>query len=200
VLRADVGEVIGLINKHHPKSPLVLAGESMGGLLATDYAWRGERRLAALGLVAPAFGILPPKLDPADLLTPGFISLVSDVRLRPSSRDIGFVRARRDDPLALRKVSMADYLVWRLGGLQAEVALAADNIKLPVFVAVGGKDQIIDVAATKRVYARFATPNEQKTWLQWDDAYHTLCWDPVAPALFDEFARWALHIAGASDN
>src|SRR5262245_11839493 len=38
VLRADLGAVIGLVHKHHPGAPVVLAGESMGGLLAADYA------------------------------------------------------------------------------------------------------------------------------------------------------------------
>jgi pimeloyl-ACP methyl ester carboxylesterase len=41
VLRADLAAVIALINNRYPGSPIVLAGESMGGLLATDYAWRG---------------------------------------------------------------------------------------------------------------------------------------------------------------
>jgi alpha-beta hydrolase superfamily lysophospholipase len=53
VLRADLGEVIGLVNMRHPEAPIFLAGESMGGLIAADYAVRGERRLAGLILLAP---------------------------------------------------------------------------------------------------------------------------------------------------
>src|SRR5262249_26453720 len=57
VLRSDLGEIIGLVNKRHPQAPVYLAGESMGGLLAADYAVRGERRLAGLILLAPAFKV-----------------------------------------------------------------------------------------------------------------------------------------------
>jgi alpha-beta hydrolase superfamily lysophospholipase len=192
VLRADLGAVIGEVNRRYPGAPVVLAGESMGGLLATDYAWRGERRVAGLALLAPAFAIKPPPLDPGDLLTPGFVSLVSDLRLKPStSEESGFIKARRADGLALRKVSLTSYLAV-LGMLQAEVALAAKEIKRPVLVCVAGKDQIVDSAATKRIFENMAAPERPKTWRQWDNAFHTLCWDPATPELIDVVAQWVL--------
>ena len=108
MLRADLGAVIGHVNKRYPGAPIVLAGESMGGLLAADYAWRGERRVEGLVLLAPAFSIKPPPLDPGDLLTPGFVSLISDLRLKPStSEGSGFIKARRADALALRADALA---------------------------------------------------------------------------------------------
>jgi alpha-beta hydrolase superfamily lysophospholipase len=152
VLRADLAAVMALINKRYPGAPIVLAGESMGGLLAADYAWRGERRVAGLALLAPAFFIKPPPLDLGDLLIPGFISLDSEIRLRASTAEkSGFINARRTDPLVLRKVSIESYLSV-LGILQAELALRPAEIKLPLFVCVGGKDQIVDSVATKRIY------------------------------------------------
>jgi alpha-beta hydrolase superfamily lysophospholipase len=164
----------------------------MGGLLAADYAWRGERRVAGLVLLAPAFAIKPAPLDPGDLLTPGFVSITSDLRLKPSTFEgSGFIKARRADALALRKVSVTSYLAV-LGTLQAEVAFAARDIKKPVLICVAGKDQIVDSAMTKQVYDRMGVPRQQKTWRQWDDACHTLCWDPVTPQLIEEVARWAL--------
>jgi uncharacterized protein (TIGR03067 family) len=167
----------------------------MGGLLAADYAWRGERQVAGLVLLAPAFAIKPPPLDPADLLTPGFVSLISDLRLKPStSEGSGFIKARRADTLALGKVSITSYLAV-LGILQAEVALAAKEIKQPVLVCAAGKDQIVDSAATKRFYEGMAAPERQKTWRQWDQGFHTLCWDPVTPQLIDGVAQWATIVA-----
>jgi alpha-beta hydrolase superfamily lysophospholipase len=191
VLRADLAAVMALINKRYPGAAIVLAGESMGGLLAADYAWRGEQRVAGLALLAPAFLIKPSLPDLVDLLTPGFISLDSEIRLKQGTAVKGFIKARRADPLALRKVSINSYLL-ALGVLQAEVALGAGEIKLPLFVCVGGKDQIVDSAATKRIYERVATLRQQKTWRQWDDACHTLCWDPVTPQLIEELAQWVL--------
>src|SRR5579871_980926 len=59
VLRADIGAVIDQITRRYPGRPLILAGESMGGLIAADYAWRGEKRLDGLALLVPAFGVHP---------------------------------------------------------------------------------------------------------------------------------------------
>lgn len=193
VLRADLGAVIGFINQRHPGAAVVLAGESMGGLLAADYAWRGERPVAGLALLAPAFAVHPAQVlvpEIGDLLNPGMVALDAEARLRLSTREPGFAKARRGDPLALHKVS-ASYLA-AIAALQLEWALAGAEIKLPLLVCVGGKEQVVDPAATKRVFARIATPEGQKTWRQWDEAFHTLCWDPAAPQLVEELARWAL--------
>jgi acylglycerol lipase len=193
VLRADLAAVMTLMNERHPGASIVLAGESMGGLLAADYAWRGERRVAGLALLAPAFLIKPLLPDLGDLLHPGFISLDSEQRLKPSTADNGFIKARRADRLALPKVSLTSYLAT-LGILQAQWPLAATEIKLPILVCVGGKDQIVDSSATRRVFERIASAKQDKTWRQWDDACHTLCWDPVTPQLVEEVAQWALVI------
>jgi alpha-beta hydrolase superfamily lysophospholipase len=195
VLRSDLGAVVSFINERRPGAAVVLAGESMGGLLAADYAWRGERRLAGLALLAPAFDLLPlQKLpDPADLLTPGIISIDSDKKLGGSTRVPAFIKARRDDPLALHQVSALSYLPV-LGALQLEWVVAGAEISLPLYVCVGGKDRIVDSAATKRIFERITTPRTLKTWRRWDEAYHTLCWDPVTPELVEELANWALTI------
>ena len=55
--RADLGAVIDVIHKRYPDAPIVLLGDSMGGVFAADYAWRGEQRLAGLALLVPAFGL-----------------------------------------------------------------------------------------------------------------------------------------------
>ena len=192
VLRADLGAVIGHVNRRYPDASIVLAGESMGGLLAADYAWRGERRVAGLALLAPAFFIKPSPPELGDLLIPGFISLDSEVRLKSStSEQSGFIKARRADSLALHKVSIKSYLAV-LGLLQTEVALAVTEIKQPVLVCVAGKDQIVDSVATKRFYDNIATPKLEKTWRQWDDAFHTVCWDPATPEWVPELVRWML--------
>jgi alpha-beta hydrolase superfamily lysophospholipase len=159
VLRADLGAVIGWVEKRHPGAPIVLAGESMGGLLAVDYAWRGERPVPGAALLAPAFAVHPAQVvapEPADLLTPGMVSLDAEARLRASTREPGFIKARRSDPLALHKVS-ASYLAT-IAALQVEWALAGSEIKSPVLVCVGGQERIVYPVATRRVFDRLGTP------------------------------------------
>jgi alpha-beta hydrolase superfamily lysophospholipase len=193
VLRADLGAVIGLIQRRHPDAPVVLAGESMGGLLAADYAWRGERPLAGLALLAPAFAVHPSQVKLRELgavLGSGGVSLDADDKLKASTRDEGFIRALQADELALHRVS-SSYLA-ALAALQLEWPRAAAEVRLPLFVGVAGRERIVDPHAARRVFDRAATPQGEKTWREWDEARHTLCWDPLTPRVVDEVAGWAL--------
>lgn len=61
----------------------------------------------------------------------------------------------RADPLALHKVPFLTYLPSLLT-LQLKWATAGAALKLPLHVSVGGKDQVVDSAATKRFYERIA--------------------------------------------
>jgi lysophospholipase len=195
VLRADLGAVIGLVGKRHPDAPVVLVGDSMGGLLAADYIWRGERRLAGLALLVPAFAVHPSQLNFTDLgkVFSGRVPLGTAEKLRPSTRDEGFLAARQADKLALYEVK-SSYLEVLLG-LQLQVPRAAADVKLPLFIGVGGQDRIVSVSAIKDFYDRAGTPEKDKTWRQWDAACHTVCWDPLTPKIVEEVATWA---AGAA--
>lgn len=197
MLRADLGAVIALINKRYPNAPIVLVGESMGGLIAADYAWRGERRLAGLVLLAPAFEAHPAlKIKAVGELLKAYkdnsIPLATDEKLKPSTRDQGFIKARKADKLALSEIKPS-YLV-AIVALQSDWPRAAKSIKLPLFVGVGGKDKIVDEEKMKAVFEAAATPKADKAWHQWDDAYHTLCWDPLTPKVMEEVAQWALKL------
>jgi alpha-beta hydrolase superfamily lysophospholipase len=194
VLRADLGAVLDAAARRHPNAPLVLAGESMGGLLAADYAWRGERRLAGLALLVPAFGVHPTRLAPStdalELLRTGWVPLDSPDNLAASSRDRGFIKARRDDPLALHAVRPA-YLTT-VAKLQVEWQRAGAEVRVPLFVGVAGRDRIIDNQAVDRVFRTMGTPRAEKTWREWGEACHTVCWDPATPQVISELAGWTL--------
>jgi alpha-beta hydrolase superfamily lysophospholipase len=195
VIRSDVGILIDSIHRRHPDAPVVLLGDSMGGLLAADYAWRGEQRLAGLALLVPAFGLNKAQWgnsggDLINLLTSGGISLATEKKMRPSTQSAGFLKARLADKLALSDVSR-DYLTT-IGGLQSEWRRAAAEIKVPLFVCVAGEDRIIDNDRVRRFFDRAATPTEEKTWRKIDGAYHTVCWDPATPELIAELSAWIL--------
>ncbi len=195
VLRADIGAVIDRIHQRYPGSPVVLLGDSMGGVLATDYAWRGEQRLAGLALLVPAFGLNKSQWDkPGDdlthLLSKGTVALGTEAKIGPSTQSKGFLQARLADPLALREVKLS-YLTT-IAEMQTAWPRAAAEIELPLFVCVGSKDQVIDNALARRFFDRAATPKEDKTWRKVDGAYHTVCWDPSTPELIAELAQWIL--------
>jgi alpha-beta hydrolase superfamily lysophospholipase len=198
VMRADLGAVMGLIGTRYPGAPVVLIGDSMGGLLAADYAWRGERRLAGLVLLVPAFGVHTARLEKpvAELVSAlgsGRVALGTPDKIGASTRNAGFVRARLADPLALADVRLS-YLV-KLARLEQDWPRAAAEFNLPLFVCVAGNDRIVDNKATERFFEKAATPPADKTWRRFDEAFHTLCWDPITPALVEDLAQWVLRRA-----
>jgi alpha-beta hydrolase superfamily lysophospholipase len=195
VLRADIGAVIDAIGKRYPDAPVVLLGDSMGGVIATDYAWRGEKRLAGLALMVPAFGLnssqwRKPGGDFRKLVTSGRISLATEAKMRPSTQSDGFLKARLADKLALDEVKFS-YLTT-IAEMQTEWPRSAAGINVPLFVCVGGKDHVIDNALVGRFFDRAATPKEDKTWRKAEGAYHTVCWDPATPDLIAELVQWIL--------
>jgi len=206
VLRADLGAVFELIEKRHPGAPVVLIGDSMGGLLAADYAWRGERRLAGLALLVPAFGVHGGLLENhlselGSVLTKGRVPVGSPDQIQACTRNPAFARARLADPLALAEVRVS-YLMT-IARMEQDWPKAAAEIRVPLIIVVAGKDHIVDNKATKKVFERAATPPPTKTWRRLEDAYHTVCWDPETPALVDQLGCFALQAAperGASTS
>ena len=66
----------------------------------------------------------------------------------------------------------------------------------PLFVAVAGKDQIVDSRGAEKVFERVGTPPRDRTWRKLDNAWHTVLWDPDTPALVEELVRWVLKRSG----
>jgi alpha-beta hydrolase superfamily lysophospholipase len=198
VLRADIGAVINAIHKRHADAPILLFGDSMGGVIAADYAWRGEQRLAGLALIVPAFGLNKaqwenPASDVQNLLLKGSVALGTEAKLKPSTQSAGFLKARLADKRALHEVKLS-YLTT-IAQMQTDGPRAAAEVKVPLFVCVAGKDRIVDNDAARRFFERAATPKEDKTWHRVDGACHTICWDPATADFVAELTRWMLACA-----
>ena len=195
VMRSDIGAVFRWIYKRYPDAPVVLLGDSMGGVIATDYAWRGEQALAGLVLIVPAFELnraqwQNPFGDVGSLVKKGVIVLGSESKMRPSTQSAGFLKARLADRLALQEVKLS-YLTT-IKEMQMERWKAAAEIKVPLFICVAENDQVIDNKTVRHFFDHAATPKEEKTWLKLDGAYHTVCWDPATPFFIDELTQWIL--------
>jgi alpha-beta hydrolase superfamily lysophospholipase len=133
--------------------------------------------LAGLALLAPAFGV-HPSINPglkeiAAAAITGDVSFETDDRLGPSTSSQAFIKARKQDKLALHKVRVSYLLA--IANLQNECREAAAKIKLPLFIGMAGKDQVIDPAAVQQFYKRAGTPKGKKARWEWPKGYHTLC-------------------------
>jgi esterase/lipase len=72
---------------------------------------------------------------------------------------------------------------------------AAAEIRLPLLIHVAGRDRIIANKVAAQVFLATATPERDKSWKTWEEAHHTLCWDPLTPNVIETVVAWVLHRA-----
>ncbi|HEY7663590.1 MAG TPA: alpha/beta hydrolase [Xanthobacteraceae bacterium] len=176
-------------------SRCVVAGHSLGALIAARFARTSPRRVAALLLLSPALGHGVAKGDP---LPDAVAARLTELdRLGPEK----FAAARapslladpagRPDVLQAVERAMAD--VRRPGYDQAARMLAggrllddAANILVPTAVLVGTQDRITPPASARRVFDALPGASQRHVYRDIADAGHALCQeqpDAVARAI-----------------
>ncbi|TSH98518.1 lysophospholipase [Verticiella sediminum] len=154
--------------------PPVLLGHSMGGLVATHVALRGNTELAGLVLSSPAFRLRLTKAQRAMLrimraLAPS-LHLPHGRRRSALTHDQAVIDAYLADPLTNRVITA------RLAGFladQGEKAIAqAGQLRWRTLLLVSGADQIVDPTGS-RAFADAAAPG--RLALRWyDQAWHEI--------------------------
>jgi len=147
----DLGAVIATAQEAHGGLPTVLVGHSLGGLIATRYAQRPDRRpLAGLALSGPAVGLAPA---------------VEQMRASPEIRDAPIDVAVLSRDSAVGEAYAADPLVWhgpwKPTTLDA-LARATDAVDagppfgLPVFWVHGTDDELVPLELARAAVQRLA--------------------------------------------
>ena len=95
----------------------------------------------------------------------------------------------RDDPLALRKVTVR-FLTASLE-LDRRVRRHAASIGCPLLLMLAGRDRILDNAATRRLVVSFGST--EKTLMEYPGACHTLEFDRNRDAVVADLAAWLDH-------
>lgn len=197
VENSDIGAMLALIRESHPGAKVFLLGDSMGGVLAMNYAREHNSDLAGLILVVPAisvpfFGQLDNKrnlpLLPYVMFDHGkpVVSLVGH-RLTQSSRDPQFIAERRSDPLAYKKVSIS-YVVAAGRAARQWKTETAPHITLPTLLLEGAKDPIVSHTASRTLFRSLGSSD--KTFEAFSGAPHTILWDPQSGAVLATINRW----------
>lgn len=197
VENGDIGAMLDLIRASHPAAKIFLLGDSMGGVMAMNYAREHNRDLAGLILVVPAisvpfFGQLDNRRNLPLLPWVIFdhskpvVSLVGH-RLTQSSRDRQFIAERRNDPLAYKKVSIS-YVVAAGRAARHWNTETAPRITLPTLLLEGKKDPIVSHAASRKLFRSLGSSD--KTFEAFSGAPHTILWDPDSGAVLATINRW----------
>lgn len=180
--------------------PLLLVGISWGGKLAAAAARMHAGRYAALALLCP--GICPQRhvsfatkfRIAAALLrrrpTQPFPIPLDDPALFTSTPHWLDFLSR--DQLSLHQAT-ARFLA-QSRRLDSFMATTPEWLHLPTFLALAGRDRIIDNAATGRWFDRLAALD--RTLKIYPDACHTLEFEPDPQPIFDDLAAWLLARCG----
>lgn len=193
-LMEDVGRMVAFARRRHPGDSLVLAGESMGALLALAYAATGRGDVDALVLAAPAL-----RLHFAKLLTPRRIgqflprALAAGLDGVPTERDPGDEVSRNPEfeRLVVEDSRQLSNVGFRYLGVVASFMLRwrayARRIgDLPTLILHGQADDLIDPAAIRALHRMLP----RSELLEVSEAWHNLFFDPSAPEVLYTIRRW----------
>ncbi|MBK6452414.1 MAG: lysophospholipase [Steroidobacteraceae bacterium] len=176
----------------HPATPVFMLGHSMGGAVAFASALRLQHMLRGLVLSAPALATD----QPVPRLQEMFVRLLSVVApgtgalaLPPGavSRDPSVVARYAADPLVHHEAIPARTLVELLGAMQGFPA-SAPGLRLPTLVLHGTADQLVPLAANRRVYQAFGT--RDCVVKLYDGLYHEVFNEPERERVTADLFCW----------
>lgn len=193
-LTRDLSSVVELVRARHPGLPVHLVGESMGGAVVMAALGSAEPpRVDSAVLSAPAVwsrktmsGFARWALEFFSSNLPGYKATGSGLGVRASDND-AILRAMGADPLFI-KATRFD-AVSGLVDLMDAAYNAVPNIRTPLLVLYGRRDQIVPCASVRRTLERFPQPPEIAVY---DDGWHLLFRDLQGPIVQHDVGRWLL--------
>ena len=192
VMLRDIGHFVGFARARHPGRKVFLIAGCWGAKPGVVFAARQQEHLDGLALVAPALSVrigLPPR----DLVGVAASLLVDPRRrfgipLRPEQytdnpRFRAFIAG--DSQRLLRATARFYFETARLDRL---ARAAADRIRLPVFLAQGGRDAIVDVAGLRAWFERL--PARDKVLRLYPEFAHILEFEERNEAYLADLLAW----------
>lgn len=200
--RNDLAAFLALVRAREPGAPCVVMGNSLGGLVALDYALahahsRGDTPADALAGVIAVAPPLGPLGVPPVLLALGRVlshvwprfSLETGMDLRGLARDPRIVEVVLADPLFHRRGTAR--LSTELTRTIARVQAGAAAITTPLLVLHGAADRLVPPDGSRAFVARArARPGADVTYLEYPEGRHALLADLDGARVLADIAAW----------
>jgi alpha-beta hydrolase superfamily lysophospholipase len=192
--REDVGSLLQLARETLPPTPTFLLGNSMGGLIAIEYALHHPAELRGLIAMSPAVG----KIGVAKFLLrlsrmlsrvwPSF-TLDSGMDSEAMTRDKAVAARLEADPMVHGRGSAR--LGTEVQDTIAAVRERADDLTVPVLIQHGDADTITDPEDSRWFFDRITISDKELRL--YPGSYHNLCidlnWQEVLQDSTDWIAR-----------
>lgn len=189
--RDDLGLFLGLVRRDEPTLPLFIVGNSLGGLIALDYAMHAPAGLRGVIVVSAPLGELG---IPAPLMVLGRVlsrvwprfSLETGMDLSGLARDPAVAEQVLGDPLFHRRATAR--LSTEVTAAIARVQAGAPTFALPLLVMHGSDDRMVPPGGSREFAARAASPDKQL--IEYPGAYHALFADIGRERVLADATGW----------
>ncbi len=189
--REDLHRFVGLVAEEEAERPIFLLGNSLGGLIALDYALHHPEGLRGVIAASPPLGRLGV---PAPLLALGRVlsrvwprfSIRTGMDLSGLARDPVVVEAVLADPLFHRvgTARLSTEVVAAIAGVQE----AAPRFPLPLLVLHGSADRMVPPEGSRAFVARVGHPDRELR--EYAGAFHVLFADLDHQRVLTDVERW----------
>lgn len=185
---------LDVVWKHHGLNPArtVLMGHSFGSLISARFAETRPQKLSALVMLAPLLR-LKVHVNPLLIAWGKLVSLLvptarfeSRVDPNDTTRDEVSLAAREADKLIHRSVTCGWFfqMKYALKAVWDEV----DALRMPLLVAQGGADRIVDPQVARPFLERVPSADKELMWFP--EHYHELHSEPDWLDVMTSVAEW----------
>jgi alpha-beta hydrolase superfamily lysophospholipase len=190
---SDLDQLIDTARREHPDTPLFLLGHSMGGCIATTYAFRHQAKLDGLALSSP-LAALDAAPRPLRLLAQGLSAVAPNLGLvgveaEGISRDPGEVADYVADPLnhhGKLPARTVQELAVTIGRLES----GAPKLDVPLLVMLGTADTLCPPEGGRMLHDRASSADKELK--VYEGYYHELFNEPPGERdkPLDDLAAW----------
>ena len=191
----DVRELTALIRNQYPGLPVYVLGHSMGGAVALLAAGAGTLQADGIILAAPAVWIRETQpfyqrwgLELSRKYFPGWSPTGESLQIRPTD-NIAAWRRLWQSPWMIRQ-SRID-TVAGLVELMDKGYAAAPNIKLPVLLLYGDKDQLVPKKPVDMLWAHLNKTGKTRQ-IRYPNGWHMLLRDLQGGKVIADVVQWML--------
>jgi alpha-beta hydrolase superfamily lysophospholipase len=181
-----------MIQEWQPEKPIFLVGHSMGGLISAAYLLEHQDELSGVVFSGPGIKV-PDNISQATIFIGKMLSIILPgaglIRLDSEylSRDPAVVDAYVNDPLVYTGKVTARLGAELIKTMQLVTEQAA-KISLPILIAQGGGDKLVDPKGARLLYD--SVGSKDKTIKIYNGFYHEIFNEPEHEQVLNDVKAW----------